>query len=230
MWKKLPLPLRNYAHHKAHRFNSNRLLLLIFAWRHEVTCKSLAGKEDLQLRVGESRNFEGWVSTNYQVLVRNFLDGRRSLTGVSNIRRAYLDNVIEHLPREEGTQMLTNLFLAMESRGVIRLATPDLESICTRYLKRDSKYIDEMSQDMKPHGLEVDAMPDLLRVTYSAFGHEKGYIYDFPTLKHALESIGFVDIELFRPGISNRSELRGLESRMGKSDDWSQMCIEAVKP
>jgi len=180
--------------------------------------------------VGESRDFEGWISTNYQVLVRNFLDGRRHLTGVSNIRLVYLDNVIEHLPKEDGIEMLKNLFFAMESRGVIRLATPDLESICNKYLTYDSKYVDELQQDMKAHGLAVNAMPDLLRVTYCAFGHEKGFIYDFDTLRIVLESTGFIDVELFRPGISSRSELRGLESRTGRSDQWSQMCIEAVKP
>ena len=230
MWKRLPLSFRNNIHFLIHRFNSSRLLLRLFSWRHQVTCKKLAKRRNVWLRVGESRNFDGWISTNYQVLVKNFLDGRKTLKGVTNLQRVYLDNVIEHLPKREGTEMLINIFSAMEAKSVIRLATPDLESICHKYLSRNPQHIIELENDMANHGLEVTSMPDLLRVTFCAFGHEKGFIYDFSTLKNILEDIGFTNVEAYRPGVSKRPELHGLESRVGTSDQWSQMCLEAIKP
>lgn len=226
----MPRSFRDQVHYRIRRFNSNALLIALSSWRHQITCRKLANLSNLKLRIGESRKFEGWVSTNYQVMVKNFLDGRRSLKGVKTLHYVYLDNVIEHLTREDGLKMLENLFDAMRTDGVIRLATPDLRSICEKYLTGNPNYIDELRADMAQHGLEVTSMPDLFRVTFCAFGHEKGFIYDFATLKSSLESVGFIDVQAFRPGVSNRPDLLGLESRTGKSDEWSQMCIEAVRP
>ena len=230
MWKKVPLKLRNRIHFLLHRINSNSFLLMILSFRHTLTCHRIAKLPSLKIRIGESRKFEGWVSANYQVFTRNFLDGRRPFHGVSNLSYVYLDNVIEHLTRENGYKMLSNIFLAMQSSGVIRLSTPDLKSICQNYLSSEEKYVKQLSHDLMNHGLNVVSMPDLLRVTFCAFGHEKGYIYDFDSIKLALEQIGFCHIKFCRVGESMHSCLNGIESRIGESDYWSQMCVEAIKP
>ena len=198
-------------------------------WRHPLTCRKLMKFERLDIRLGESRRFPGWISSNFQVFAPNFLDGRRSFKPLNNLNYVYLDNVIEHLTYEQGRTFLNNIFRAMVPGGCIRLATPDLRSICEVYLEGDQKSILEMHQDLTPHNLSVRRAPEMLRSTFCAFGHEKGYIYDFETLKEVLEDVGFQDVLFYRPGQSDRSKFLQVESRMSQSDKWSQMCIEARK-
>lgn len=230
MWKRLPVKFRDAAHYALHRINTNSALLLLFSWRHRITCRRLGPGSGIQLRIGESRKFEGWVSTNYQVFVKNFLDGRLPLVGVNSLRFVYLDNVIEHLAKSDAALMLTNLCAAMESGGVLRLTTPNLRALAERYVSNDIAALSEFADDMGKHGLVANDLPDMLRLTFCAFGHEKGYIYDFDSLKRLIESSGFAGVTLYPVGLSKHKELCNLESRVGKSDQWGQMSLEAVKP
>lgn len=112
----------------------------------------------------------------------------------------------------------------------MRLATPDLEEISKRYLSRSQKDLEDFSRDLKQHNLEIHAHPDLLRITFTAFGHDKGFIYDFSTLKAQLEKVGFGAVAKFCPSESLTPDLMNLETRVGDSDCWSQMALEVIKP
>ena len=230
IWKRLPVKYRNAFHLILHRFNSSYLLLKMSHFRHNVTVRKLKKMTNpVNLRLGESRQFEGWVSTNYQVITRHFLDATR-LYGEEVCEYIFADNVIEHIDRSAGAKLFESSFRALTPGGILRLATPDLEEISKRYLTRLSIDLNDFAKDMEPHGLEVKAHPDLLRVTFTSFGHEKGFIYDFPTLKAQLEKAGFQSVTKFQPRKSLTPALMDLETRVGKSDSWSQMAIEATKP
>jgi predicted SAM-dependent methyltransferase len=230
IWQLLPVRFRDFAHLILHRINSSSVLLKILSFRHRLTRRFLAKQTSLiKLRLGESRYFQGWLSTNYQVFTRHYLDATKSYSQ-EFCQYIFADNVIEHLDKEKGFLFLDRAFEALCSGGVIRITTPDLEQITKKYLDRDLKALNDFQNDLANHRLDIQEFPDLLRITFTAFGHHKGFIYDKATLKARLEKIGFVNVSFHLPGQSDRIEVRGLESRIGTSDMWSQMAIEAEKP
>ena len=230
LWKQLPKPLRNYFHKALHRLNSSMFLLKICKFRHKITARKISSLESAPLlRIGESRKFSGWVSTNYQVFTRYFLDATKYY-GDQVCSCIYADNVIEHLDRKDGLLLIKRAYEALKSGGVLRITTPDLRSIVDKYLEGSSEDVQQFALDLQEHSLDIQNHSDLLRITFTAFGHHKGIIYDFETLKKLLESIGFVEIHKYVPGFSNNSNLNNLESRVGTTDMWSQMAVEATKP
>ena len=230
IWQLLPVRFRDFAHLILHRVNSSPALLRILGFRHRLTRRVITKQTSpIKLRLGESRYFQGWLSTNYQVFTRHYLDATKTY-GQGRCQYIFADNVIEHLDKENGFLLLNRAFKALRSGGVIRITTPDLEQITRKYLDRDLKALKDFQNDLANHHLGIQEFPDLLRVTFTAFGHHKGFIYDKATLKTLLEKIGFVNVSFHLPGQSDRIELRGLESRIGTSDMWSQMAIEAEKP
>jgi predicted SAM-dependent methyltransferase len=230
LWKKLPIDFRNYAHKKIHRFNSSPVLLHIFFVRHYITVRKIRNSiSPVWLRIGESRTFSGWVSTNYQVITRNFLDATK-FYGSECCEVIFADNVIEHLDKRSGELLVKNAYNSLISGGILRITTPDLESIVNKYLEGSADEVKQLASDLEEHNLDIQRPSDLLRITFSAFGHHKGIIYDFNSMNELLESVGFSGVKKYTPGVSSKSNLHNLESRVGKSDMWSQMAIEATKP
>jgi predicted SAM-dependent methyltransferase len=229
LWKKIPISYRNKFHRILQVINSSRILLRIFYFRHFLTQYLISRDSCQNLRIGESLNYPNWISTNYQVLTRNFLDATRTFSSPNKFKYIIADNVIEHLNLINGEKMLSNMYNSLQHGGKIRITTPDLESICRVYLKFDSNLLRDYSHDLQNHNLKIEYFPDLLKSTFNAFGHHKGYIYDFNLLSTTLERIGFQNIQKFQPGHSDYSILRNLEHRSSKSDYWSQMSIEATR-
>ncbi len=230
LWKKLPLELRGYIHLLLHRFNSSKHLIRLFSFRHQLTVRKLSSsKAPVHLRIGESRKFEGWTSTNYQILTRHFIDATKSY-GINVCEFIFADNVIEHLEYSDGERLIEQAFKALIPGGVLRLTTPDLETIAERYLTRSQSDLAQFAEDLRDHNVNVFSGPDLLRITFTSFGHHKGFIYDFQTLGDLLSSKGFCDVVKHAPGESRNPSLRGLETRVKPSDMWSQMAVEATKP
>ncbi len=229
-WKRLPFGLRSSFHRRLHRFNSSPKLLRISAFRHYRTVSLIrASNIPVQLRIGESHSFPGWISTNFQVITKNFLDATK-FYGRENCSAIFADNVIEHLDRSSGELLVNNAYEALVPGGILRITTPDLHSIVMKYLDGSTEDVQQFALDLKGHGLDIKNPSDLLRVTFSAFGHHKGIIYDFNSLKVLLESVGFSEISKFSPGVSSSASLSNLETRVGESDKWSQMAVEATKP
>jgi predicted SAM-dependent methyltransferase len=229
-WKKLPIGVRSNFHKWLHRFNSAPILLRISAFRHYRTVGLIRSSANpVQLRIGESHSFPGWISTNFQVITKNFLDATK-FYGRESCSAIFADNVIEHLDRNSGELLVTNAYEALVTGGILRITTPDLHSIVMKYVEGSTQDVRQFASDLKGHGLDIEIPSDLLRVTFSAFGHHKGIIYDFNSLKVLLESVGFSKVSKFSPGVSSSANLSNLETRVGESDMWSQMAVEATKP
>lgn len=230
IWKRFPIKFRNSCHFVLHKVNTSQVLLSIFQFRQIfIRRKIQASNKEVWLRVGESRLFPYWLSTNYQVFTKNFLDVTK-VFGTQNCKYIYADNVIEHLNKGDAQKFLSNCFEALVSGGSIRVATPNLSSIAVRYIIGSRNDVEQMDLDLKQHNLDITEPSDLLRVTFTAWGHHKGVIYDFDYLKKLLEKSGFGNIKQYKPGDSENSDLRNLESRTCPSDLWSQMAVEATKP
>lgn len=232
IYKKTPLRYRDKLSFIRHRINSNSVLLkMSMGIRHRLSIRHLSRQtEPFKLRLGESRKFEGWVSTNYQLFCRYLLDATRPFSVSPGAKYIVIDNVIEHLPIGKGISMLRNSFDCLNPGGVLRLATPDLHSIATMYLHPDAIEIENFANDFKAHGINVSYPADLLKATFNHFGHQTGYIYDLDILTAILSDLGYSDIKRYTPGESDIPALRNIESRTGLSDRWGQLCIEATKP
>ena len=230
LWKKLPKELRNSVHRILHRINSSGILLRVFSFRHQLSVIKISSlKSPVRICIGESRVLDGWLSTNYQILAKNFLDATKYY-GSECCENIFADNVIEHLDRESGALLVARAYDALSPGGILRITTPDLKSIATKYLEGLPEDVVQIAEDLTEHNLDIRTPSDLLRITYAAFGHHKGMIYDFDSLKLLLESAGFSHVTKFAPGLSATPTLANLESRVGKSDAWSQMAVEATKP
>ena len=49
---------------------------------------------------------------------------------------AYSSHTLEHLSKDEGYLLLNEIHRILKSKGILRLAVPDLEKICTEYLSK----------------------------------------------------------------------------------------------
>ena len=230
-YKMLPFSTRTQVHHIFDLVNSNKTLLYIFSgMRQNKTIKDISkAKSPRRLVVGESYPMNGWIVTNYQLLAKNFIDVKKKFAESSSLSNIYADNVIEHLDLESAQIFLKNAYDALTADGWIRLATPDCLAISKAYIENDLQKVSEFGKDLKQHNLKIDEPIDLLHVTFCAFGHAKGRIYDEQTLTGLLRWAGFRHIERFSPSESSNPIFRNLEKRTGVSDYWSQMCLEAKK-
>ncbi len=232
IYKRIPLRHRNTLNLIRHRVNSNRFLLTLFSYyRHTATLRYLKKFNDPYfLRLGESRHFDGWVSTNFQVFCRHLIDATRPFKANPGAKFVFIDNVIEHLSLNDGKLMLENIFEALNPGGTLRIATPNIRNIAEMYLNPNPEAIADFRQEFSAHGIDITYPTDLLKATFNHFGHQTGYIYDAEVLGDILSSLGYVNIEVFSPGESNIPELRHLETRVQKSDRWGQLCMQATKP
>jgi len=232
LYKKIPLRHRDTLNLIRHRINSNNILLKISSrYRHRRTIQLLSrSKEPFQLRLGESRRFDGWISTNFQVFCRHLLDATRPFGVNPGAAYVVIDNVIEHLPLSAGISMLENIFECLNPGGVLRIATPNLHAIAAMYLNPEANEIENFRNDFLPHGIVVKYKADLFKATFNHFGHQNGYIYDMEILERILYDLGFTNVQKYLPGESDIPSLKNVESRIGLSDRWGQLCLEATKP
>lgn len=142
-----------------------------------------------------------------------------------SVQYVFADNVIEHLPLDSGRKLLRHARRAMVRGGVIRLATPDVESIARIYLDNPAERDELLRRNAASGQLGVHPV-DVLRGVFLDWGHHLGYLYDFDALSRELAAAGFVDIQRVKPGSSSYPALTRLEGRTGESGR-SQLVVEA---
>ena len=230
-YKRLPFGFRTGIHRVWDFFNENRILhFIVGSSRHRLTVWRIGRmKGPKRLIVGESYSRPGWFVTNYRVFCRNYLDATRPFAKEESVELIYADNVIEHLSQSSGKDLIKNAYSSLIQGGRIRLATPNCEEIVRAYIKEDFGKVSQMNLDFESHGIPLLDPIDMLHVTFTAFGHHKGRIYDPRTISLLLYETGFKKIDFFKPGESNTPDLMNLEYRVKPSDMWGQMCIEAQK-
>lgn len=139
----------------------------------------------------------------------------------------YHSHLLEHLTYVEGLEFLQKCFDALKPGGIHRLIMPDLEAFAKAYVSNDSLLLEKYKEHVLSDG------PDIYQTKAAIFmgmlhnhGHQCGY--DWPTLKWALERIGFKKVRktLFQESdlpdikeIEAYSPLRALES----------LCVECYK-
>ena len=207
--------------------------------RRRAIAAYLRSNRTRMLHIGASNNIlAGWLNTdivlNHKSVIYLNATGRFPFDDAS-FDYIFSEHMIEHLDYQAAQAMLKECFRVLKRGGLIRLATPDLQVLLALHndVKTNAqvRYLDWMVSRCMP---EVRTCKDVFVINnaFRAWGHR--FLYDQATLRHAVESQGFREPVLFKPGISEDPNLCELEShgREIQAEDINQfetMVIEARK-
>jgi SAM-dependent methyltransferase len=184
----------------------------------------------LNLGCGYNWSKEGWVTLDHNVL-KPFSLPRQAWDlpfEDASCEMVFCSHMIEHISHFRIEMTLAEINRIMKSGGVLRLLTPDLETLCKAYVERDmaklGAYIDEDRS-----GIRSDLGPAqaLLGFLYSpgydnimlessrarivgTYAHV--YCYDFELLSGLLRAYGYSDVTRMAvddSSIPEHKELRG---------------------
>ena len=171
----------------------------------------------------------GWLNTDIDRSAEYFLDATRPWPlPDGSISHVYADNFVEHLTLVELREFLTCARRALASGGRVRLATPDVGAIARLYVD-GGPAADSMVSYLRERGYVMAHQVDILRVTFSESGHERGYLHDEVSLAHELVAAGFSHVRRYPASQSDDPVLRGLETRTDAIAIPVQMSLEAVR-
>lgn len=151
---------------------------------------------------------------------------------------AYASHVLEHLTREDALAAIRNVFEMLAPGGVFRLIVPDLAWRARLYLSDlDQNSFDASSNFMRSAILGQEFRQPLVRRLRSMVsGSSHLWMWDYPSMRHALEAAGFTGVRRCEPGDAQPAEFAEVENR---ERFWShpighptqrELSIECVKP
>lgn len=181
---------------------------------------------------------EGWLNTDRDPPSGGtYLDAAHPF-GLPNESFQYVfsEHMIEHLPVPTAAQMLRECRRVLRPGGTLRIATPDLERVCSLVRPDRSLVADDYSRwsirtfvPGAPESLPAFAINQMFR----GWGHR--FLYDYASLEWQLRDAGFESIRRCGYGESDDDFLSGLE-RHGASDEdrvrvaFETMVVEAQRP
>ena len=210
--------------------DSKFLINVVRPFRQRLSCLKIDKSTQNLLAIGEHRIFPGWISTNYTVFAPIFFDGASKILPKRKFKAIFLDNVVEHIPRERAESFLSNCHRMLEQGGVLRIATPDFAGFVEKYIEKDSVFLEKYRNELISHKkIRIHNFIDPIRSTMLDWGHLTGYVYDYQTLTDLLIISGFESKNISRclPGKSNFVFLSKLEGRSSSVEP--QIVIEVVK-
>jgi predicted SAM-dependent methyltransferase len=146
----------------------------------------------------------------------------------------FSEHMIEHLTYAEGQAGLRECFRVLRPGGSIRIATPSLQRLAALYGAEPTdvqrRYVDWAVETLEPE-VDVRFPGVVVNNFFRSWGHR--FIYDPETLRHALTTAGFVDVEERSVGESSRPELTGLERHLAEHPELNQyetFVLEARRP
>jgi predicted SAM-dependent methyltransferase len=193
-----------------------------------------------KLQLGAAENVRaGWLNTDLHGYRHGdelvYLDARKRFPlPEGSFDFVFSEHMIEHLSYAEGQSCLRECFRVLRPGGRLRVATPSLERLAALYdgdpTDVQRRYIHWAVETLSP-----EAEATLPGVVVNNFFHSWGhrFIYDPQTLRHALMSAGFVDIEECRVGESSHSELADLEQHLAEQpelNEYETFVLEARRP
>jgi predicted SAM-dependent methyltransferase len=199
----------------------------------------LTENEVRKLHLGSAENIlPGWLNTDLHGYRRKdvvYLDVRKPFPlPDASFDLVFSEHMIEHLTYADGQQCLRECHRVLRPGGRIRVATPSLDRLIRLY---DAELTDLQRRYVRWSVETFIAFADaelpgfVLNNFLRDWGHE--FVYDTGTLRHALETAGFVDVTEWPVGESDDPRLAGLERHMRSAAEFNAyetMVLEARRP
>lgn len=171
----------------------------------------------------------GWINTDVVWKAHSYLDATKPWPiPQASVDFIYADNVIEHITLENGRNLFRNSFIALKPGGVIRLATPDVESVARQYLENGELARQGIERN-REKGRDFKYPVQLLWQVYVGAKHYLGFCYDYQSISEEMAAAGF-GVARQRAGVSEYPALRNLEQRMHPAEEATALIVEGVKP
>lgn len=193
-----------------------------------------------KLQLGAGSNIrQGWLNTDvYDERKQGevvYLNARRRFPlEDASFDYVYSEHMLEHFTYADALRCLEECRRVLRPGGRIRVATPSLDRIVGLYAQDDDlarRYVKWSIDAFIPSAnayLPGFTINNMVR----NWGHK--FIFDRQTLGHALESAGFVDVEEYPVGKSDRAELADLESHGDmippEFNAFETLVVEATRP
>ena len=190
-----------------------------------------------KLQIGAGTNARpGWLNGDIDPLGAEviYLDACRRFPFQDNtFSYVFSEHMIEHVPYQDGRNMLNECHRVMAPGGRIRICTPDLANFLKLFRSDrspvENDYLTWATREFIPVADAVDPV-FVLNNYVRDWGHQ--FIYDRPTLARALEHAGFSDVSYHELGESGDPHLRGLEYADRMPPGFlalESMVLEAIK-
>lgn len=144
------------------------------------------------------------------------------------VRYVYASHFIEHLGFAEGIAVIERCYKAMKKGGVIRLTTPDLELWIKNYYEDNFDFFRKYKNicfNAKDQSL-VETKGEIFMLQLYDWGHK--WNYDFESMKHILEKIGFSQVTKKKAFESLIPDIKKIEPG-GEGRLLESLYVEAVK-
>ena len=222
---------------RAARSDCARLKFL--AGRARVIRSYLREEGTPKLQLGAGRNvLPGWLNTDIRPRSAKvaYLDAtRRFPFADQTFHYVFSEHLIEHLKYEHGLHMLRECWRVLRPAGVLRIATPGLDTI-VGLIARPHSAVQEhyIKRAVDEHIPWADTYRASFVINNFFWDFRHLFVYDAETLVAAMKSVGFVDVRRHSPGTSDDDNLRGIESHgiqiSEEMNRFETMVFEAVRP
>lgn len=207
--------------------------------REKMIKKYFASHHIRKLQIGCGANIlHDWLNSDIDPVNKGVLslDARKKFPfRDSSFDYVFSEHLIEHLEYREGGDMICECYRVLRPGGKIRIATPNLRFLIELYNSErtdlQNRYICWAAETFVPHAV-IHRDVFVINNFFRNWGHK--FIYDFNTLKHVMESEGFINIERFDPKRSTDTNLKSLESHgrhIGEEfNNLETFVVEGLKP
>ena len=178
--------------------------------RRAARSKLAAARSPRRLCLGSGlAPIDGWINIDFEPPADVLLDVRFGIPVPSgSIDAIYSEHLIEHVPLETAIRMFSEWRRVLSPRGVVRIATPDLEEIVRDYRTNWRLRHEWVNW---PEFAGVDTPVRMINAAMHDWGHR--YLYDYKELRGRLEDAGFSNVRRVLLGESDDHALRNLETR-----------------
>lgn len=199
----------------------------------------------VKLNLGCGKNvLEGWhnidsLKRREGIIISDLKEGLKYEDNSVNF--IYSEHFIEHLDEVDGYSLLQECYRVLSDNGVLRISTPDLDTLLDFYCEYKDKELDLSRYRGKRNNYRnacqmvnwwmfgqcghINKFLNPLSYTssYSEAGHR--YYYNFSDLSNKLIDIGFQEVHKANFCESNFSQLVGIETRKYNGE----LIIEGIK-
>lgn len=161
------------------------------------------------------------------------------LVGKGTATAAYASHVLEHLTLEDAKKAIANTYDMLAPGGVFRLIVPDLEWRARVYLEDLSRKDPEAASNFLRYsilGQEERRRGVVAHIRKALSGSSHLWMWDFVSMGHALESVGFVNVRRCGFGDATDAAFSEVEyeprfwGTIDEATKYPELAVEAVKP